>query len=280
MSNSRNWVAQKDCPYAAGFVDVTTGATAENPGDATFAQAFGSGPIDVYWMLEDSNDPPRSMAGKGSLSGGSVDVSSPMSTFDGTTYDNAPSAAITLTSPVIIRCTLNARVFDEDVIFEGDSRLSDARTPTAHAASHANGGADEIDVSDLASGAATLNHVPLADGAGGVAWGAQTGGGGDLSNAEFPDSAHFASQVAADATVAFTDGNKQSVDAAVNAALTLSAPGVGSYLLKILNSSSLTGITPTPKWDSGTAPTWAGTSVLALYYDGTDWFGSAIVGAA
>ena len=106
------------------------------------------------------------------------------------------------------------------------------------------------------------------------------GGVPDLSNAEFPDSAHFASQVAADATVAFTDGNKQSVNATTNPSLTLTAPGVGSYILQILNSGSLTSITPTPKWDGGSAPTWGGTSILALYYDGTDWYGSAIVSAA
>ena len=102
----------------------------------------------------------------------------------------------------------------------------------------------------------------------------------DLSNAEFPDSAHFQSEVAADATVAFTDSNKQSVNATTNPALTLSAPGVGNYLLRILNSASLTGITPTPLWDSGNAPVWAGTSILSLYYDGTNWYGSAIVGVA
>ena len=102
----------------------------------------------------------------------------------------------------------------------------------------------------------------------------------DLSNAAFPDSAHFASEVVADATVAFTDSNKQSVDASTHASLTLSAPGIGNYVLRILNSGSLSGITPTPLWDSGNAPVWAGTSILSLYYDGTNWYGSAIVGAA
>ena len=39
-----------------------------------------------------------------------------------------------------------------------------------HAARHADGGADELDAADLASGAATDGHVLTADGAGGAAW--------------------------------------------------------------------------------------------------------------
>ncbi len=47
-----------------------------------------------------------------------------------------------------------------------------------HASTHSDGGADEIDAADLASGAATDGHVLTADGAGGAAWEAVTGGGG------------------------------------------------------------------------------------------------------
>ncbi len=45
-----------------------------------------------------------------------------------------------------------------------------------HAASHAAGGADELDAADLASGTATAGQVPAADGAGGIAWEDQAGG--------------------------------------------------------------------------------------------------------
>lgn len=48
----------------------------------------------------------------------------------------------------------------------------------AHAASHADGGADEIDAADLSSGAASDGHVLTADGSGGAAWEAPSGGGG------------------------------------------------------------------------------------------------------
>jgi len=58
-----------------------------------------------------------------------------------------------------------------EVVKGSDSRLTDARTPSAHASSHADGGGDELDVSDLASGSATSGQLPAADGAGGVAWG-------------------------------------------------------------------------------------------------------------
>lgn len=105
-------------------------------------------------------------------------------------------------------------------------------------------------------------------------------GSGDLTDAVFPTYAVFDEEVAGDATIDFSDGNKQTVDAATYANLTLSAPGVGNYILQIKNSGSLVGITPTPLWDSGTAPTWAGTAILALYWDGISFYGSAIVGAS
>lgn len=49
-----------------------------------------------------------------------------------------------------------------------------------HAARHADGGADELDVADLASGTATSGQVPTADGAGAVSWADPAGGGGAL----------------------------------------------------------------------------------------------------
>jgi hypothetical protein len=106
------------------------------------------------------------------------------------------------------------------------------------------------------------------------------GGGSDLTDAVFPTYAVFDEEVVADASVDFADGNKQVVDANANPAISLSSPGVGNFLLVINNSGDLATIAPQPFWDSGTPPVWAGTSILSLYHDGTDYYGSAIVGAA
>jgi len=63
---------------------------------------------------------------------------------------------------------LNTAVTDATLIDTGDSRLSDARTPTSHASSHSDGGADEIDVGNLGSGATPAGRIYETDGAGGL----------------------------------------------------------------------------------------------------------------
>ena len=92
-----------------------------------------------------------------------------------------------------------------DTVCQGnDSRLSDARAPTAHAATHGQGQADELTpaaiaaataaqgaladsamqpndpLTDLSSGAATNGQVPEADGAGNITWQTPSGGGSGL----------------------------------------------------------------------------------------------------
>jgi hypothetical protein len=54
--------------------------------------------------------------------------------------------------------------------------LADAQTPTAHAATHSDGGSDEITVEDLATASTTLTHVLSPDGAGGLVMRAESGG--------------------------------------------------------------------------------------------------------
>lgn len=54
---------------------------------------------------------------------------------------------------------LNAKVTDATLIDTGDSRLSNARTPTSHASSHQNAGGDEISVAGL-SGELTDDQPP------------------------------------------------------------------------------------------------------------------------
>lgn len=237
MSNSRNITAQTGCPYAAGSVDVTTGATPENPGDATFAQAFGAGPIDVYWGLSDSSPTPKSMMGVGSLSGGSIDVSSPTATFDGTTYDGSPAGVITLVSPVIIRCTVNASVFDTTV--------SDAGTAFGWG-NHADAGYLE-----------NLSNAEFPD------------------YSVFDPTADYSAN--GPITVLFAQSNKKHISAASPGDITLTAPVAGkraSCILIVDNSAAITSIADSAGGTIeyvGGLQTWVGKAAMGLYFDGTNW---------
>ncbi len=64
---------------------------------------------------------------------------------------------------------------DADTLCVGDtdSRLTDDRDPTAHASSHSDGGADEIDITNLAGYSGNSSEVLKGDGT----WGAGGGGG-------------------------------------------------------------------------------------------------------
>lgn len=61
-----------------------------------------------------------------------------------------------------------------------DSRLSDARTPTAHAGSHAKAGSDAVTVTALAAGSTDTSKVLSPDGAGGLAWATPAAAAGGL----------------------------------------------------------------------------------------------------
>lgn len=60
---------------------------------------------------------------------------------------------------------LNSKITDATL-----DDVGDPRTPVSHAASHEEGGSDEINAGDLGSGAASAGRVLTADGAGGVQW--------------------------------------------------------------------------------------------------------------
>lgn len=63
-----------------------------------------------------------------------------------------------------------------NLVLTGDSRLGDARTPLAHAASHADGGADEISIdgAQVTSGSVALARIPTGTGGSQVALGNHT----------------------------------------------------------------------------------------------------------
>jgi hypothetical protein len=66
------------------------------------------------------------------------------------------------------------------LVLTGDSRLSNARTPTAHASSHTDGGADEISIdgSQVTSGTVAIARLPTGTGGSQVALGNHSHGGG------------------------------------------------------------------------------------------------------
>ena len=88
----------------------------------------------------------------------------------------------------------------------------------------------------------------------------------------------------ASATIDFANDQKQKVTLTANTlTLTLdtTAVGVGNYLLKVVNGglATLTWASETGSilWAGGAAPvlTASGTDIVALYFDGTNWYGQA-----
>jgi hypothetical protein len=83
-------------------------------------------------------------------------------------------------------------------------------------------------------------------------------------------------------TVNFTNGSVQKVTMTGNCTFTLSNPVVGSmYILKLVQDATGSRTYTWPaavKWSGGTAPTGSGankTDLISLYWDGTNYFGSA-----
>jgi len=82
-------------------------------------------------------------------------------------------------------------------------------------------------------------------------------------------------------TIDFENGQKHSVTVSENTTLTLAPPdnGMGNFLIKILNGSAFTLEWATEGaeniyWAGGEEPTWtaSGTDIIAIYYDGTDFY--------
>lgn len=79
------------------------------------------------------------------------DVASPS-----TAFDNIKQAATTSTTGVVELAT-DGESLSGKVVQGNDSRLSNARTPTPHAPSHKNGGADELKLNELGEPTAAVN---------------------------------------------------------------------------------------------------------------------------
>lgn len=80
-------------------------------------------------------------------------------------------------------------------------------------------------------------------------------------------------------TVDWTQGNKQKLTLSADCTITFTAPGGPcNLILKAVNFGAHTPtFSPAIKWPSGTAPTWtaSGTDILALYFDGSGYYGVA-----
>lgn len=77
-------------------------------------------------------------------------------------------------------------------------------------------------------------------------------------------------------TINWTTGNKHKSTLSENCTYTFTAPtGPANLILKLVNGGAFTPTWPaTVKWPAGTEPTWtaSGTDVVALYYDGTNYY--------
>jgi len=99
-----------------------------------------------------------------------------------------------------------------------------------------------------------------------------------LEDAKFPTFASFDAEIdnsGVDPAVDFSTGNKQTASNAASGAITVAAPGVGTYRLKIPSSdgfSSIAGTSGTTTW-VGDVPVGVANKLLVVGcdFDGTNW---------
>ena len=91
---------------------------------------------------------------------------------DGAVVHKSGSESITGAKDFTGGATINGT----NIVVASDTRLADARTPTAHASSHYTGGADELSASDIGAASVTHNHT-ASDIISGTVGAARLGGG-------------------------------------------------------------------------------------------------------
>ena len=122
-------------------------------GDGWEVSVSGAGPSegDVLRATDAGTMTWQAIASGGDVVGPSVSVAGHIAVFDDTTGKLLDDGGI----------------YASDLIQDGDPRLDDPRTPTAHASLHQHGGADEVGTATAAA-----NAIPKADGTGklAIAW--------------------------------------------------------------------------------------------------------------
>jgi hypothetical protein len=114
----------------------------------------GGAPTDATYLVQTAN---------GSLSAERVATDTATLTWDfatpGQFAGNVPTA--TTSAAGVVELATDGEAIASRAVQGNDSRLTNARTPTAHASSHENGGGDEISVTGL-SGLLADGQTPLA----------------------------------------------------------------------------------------------------------------------
>ena len=262
MSNVKNWVAETTTTTGTGV--VTLGGAVQL-GDATFAQAFGSGSTVVFYSIEDANG--NAEAGIGTVHGstGTLDRDTVVSTFVGGTYTEGTPGAITLSGDAIVRCTFNATAFHQMVKLDVAGQFDALGVKAAPVA------ADTVLLEDSEDGGSKkslqISNFPV-----------------DLSGAVFPNSAIFDEVVILNpgpvSVIVWGSGNMQSLvpDQATEITHVTPAAGSGAGLKLIID---LSGGLQALSWANttwlGTPPTFdeARVYVIGFVWDGTTMYGVA-----
>jgi hypothetical protein len=103
-----------------------------------------------------------------------------------------------------------------------------------------------------------------------------------VDNLQINDAVVYDAEVAATSAINWNTGNRQKFTTSGDVAFTFTNPaGPTNCQLKLSYGGAHTPTFPTIKWAGGTEPTWTKTSgktdIVTLYFDGTAWWGSAVL---
>jgi hypothetical protein len=106
------------------------------------------------------------------------------------TYDPAGTASAAVSTHAALTTSVHGISNTANLVYTSDSRLSDARTPSAHKTTHATGGSDALTASDIGAAATSHSHSYASVGATTPASVAGTNSGGVSAEAARVDHVH------------------------------------------------------------------------------------------